>query len=231
MPGLPPGLDFFFTKEFTNISILATRALQPETLSTALASLESLSYGCHVPDQLWKLMAEGKAKTKTMDMRRRFLIEHPSADILARALNTLEEIDFEKNFPEDEESEYSDCFHDKQVIKIFERMSWKTSVKKLTLEISKENILNHLELPPGLFAQALLNVEEVMIEVKDERVFYEEIVELFRRVSVSKDSKLQKLEVMVKSTTKHELRLPSSLVSNVILKVQELKLQGCVHIM
>ena len=104
-------------------------------------------------------------------------------------------------------------------------------MKKLTLEISKENILNHLELPPGLFAQALLNVEEVMIEVKDERVFYEEIVELFRRVSSSKDSKLQKLELVVKSTTKHELRLPSSLVSNVILKIQELKLQGCVHIM
>ena len=211
---------------------LATRALQPDTLATALASLQSLSYGCHVPDQLWKIMAEGKARIKRMNVRRKFLIEHPSADILARALSTLEEIDFEKNFPEDEDSEYADCFHGHQVVKIFERMSRSSSsVRKLTLEIGEENILNHLELPPGLFAKALLNIEEVTIEVEDERVFYKEIIELFRQISMSKESKLQKLELIVRSSTKHELSLPSVLVSNVILRIQDLKLHGCVHIM
>ena len=211
---------------------LATRALQPDTLATALASLQSLSYGCHVPDQLWKIMAEGKARIKRMNVRRKFLIEHPSADILARALSTLEEIDFEKNFPEDEDSEYADCFHGHQVVKIFERMSRSSSsVRKLTLEIGEENILNHLELPPGLFAKALLNIEEVTIEVEDERVFYKEIIELFRQISTSKESKLQKLELSVRSSTKHELSLPSVLVSNVILRIQDLKLHGCVNIM
>ena len=210
---------------------LATRALQPDTLATALASLQSLSYGCHVPDQLWNMMAEGRGRIKRMDVRRKFLIEHPSPDILARALNTLEEIDFEKNFPEDEDSEYADCFHGNQVVKIFERMSRSTSVKKLTLEINEENILNHLELPPGLFAKALLNIEEVIIEVDDERVFYEEIIELFRQISTSKESKLQKLRLNVRSSTKHKLSLPSALVSNIILRMQDLKLHGCVHIM
>ena len=109
-------------------------------------------------------------------------------------------------------------------------MSGSSSVKKLTLEISEENILNHLELPPGLFAKALLNVEEVIIEVEDERVFYEEIIELFRRIGTSKDSKLQKLEINARSSTKHKLSLPSALVSNVILRMQDLKLHGCVHI-
>ena len=210
---------------------LATRALQPDTLATALASLQYLSYGCHVPEQLWKMMAEGQARIKRMEVRRKFLIEHPSADILARALNTLQEIDFEKNFPEDEDSEYADCFHGNQVVKIFERMSRSTNVRKLTLEISEENILNHLELPPGLFAQALLNIEEVIIEVKDERIFYEEIIDLLRRISTSKESKLQKLELRVMSSTKHKLTLPSALVSNVILRMQDLCLHGCVHIL
>jgi len=161
------------------------------------------------------------------------LIEHPSADILARALNTLEEIDFERNFPEDEDSEYADCFHANQVVKIFERMSGgKSSVKKLIVKISEDNILNHLELPPGLFAKALLNIEEVIIEVEDERVFNEEIIELFRRISASsKELQLQRLELNVRSSKKHELALPSTLVSNVILRIQDLKLHGCVHIM
>ena len=137
---------------------LATKALQPEILATALASLHSLCYGGHVPDQLWKMMAEGKARIRRIQVGRSFLIEHPSPDILARAINSLEEIDFEKDFPEDDESEYADCFDGSQVIEIFERMSRGTSVRKLTLEISEENILNHLELPSGLFARALADL-------------------------------------------------------------------------
>ena len=103
-------------------------------------------------------------------------------------------------------------------------------MRKLTLEISEENILNHLELPSGLFAKALINVEEVIIDLKDEGAFYAEIVDLLQHIRVSEPSTLQKLELRVKSPTKRKLSLCSDLVSDVVLKLERLTLLGCLDI-
>lgn len=209
---------------------VATRAVDPAILVEALASLETLTYGCHVPPQLWPRLARGETRLRSLTVQRRFLMDL-SPTVLAGAINILKQVDFEQNFPEDEGSEYVDCFTRDQVKEVFEQMAKKTNLKKVSLEISEENILNHLELPNGLFAQALVNVEDLTIHVKNEPHFYPELEELMILCTKpSKNHKLKRLSISVSSTSGHKFCLPSSLVSDVVLQVGEVRLIGCIDV-
>ena len=215
--------DYYGTEMVTRLEV------EPDTLARALASLETLTYSCHLPPQFWRLLAEGEARLRRITVPRRFAIECPAED-LASALNNLEQLDFEKDFSEDSEGEFVDCFNSEQVIKVFEKMSKNTKLKKVTVEISEENILNHLELIHGLFAEALSNVEEVKIIVKNEVHFNSEITHLFHLLGLTANYRLRKLWLSVDSQPA-KFKLDPGVVSQLDSgKVQEIKLDGDIKI-
>lgn len=197
--------DYYGTEMVTRLGV------DPSTLALALTSRERITYSCHLPLEFWLLLGAGEAKLHKMQVPRRFAVECPP-EHLAMALNMLKELDFERDFAEDGDAEDSDCFSSEQVVKIFEQMAKNTKLNKVSVEISEENILNHYELPSGLFALALANVEEVRIQVKDERHFHPEISELLTLLGNTTNTSTRRVWLSVDSSGK-KFPLDSALIA------------------